>query len=153
MKTFIITSVLLSLSSFAAPVKNTRTGDKVVVSRVQKVVNLVDKEDIKVNITLVDIGGSQDFSPTKEVFFSLYSKGELFSTDATFSLGQVFELKSSRRLSGGIYEVKFLDENNRDKTLRIDAISAIKKIKNVTCESVDCSASDKFSTTIDVSSK
>lgn len=152
MKFLLLVSVFISLNSFAQSVTNTRSADKAVVSRIDKVINLVDKFDIKVNVTVVDLGGSTDVSPTQKAFFTLYSKGEMFSTDATFEIGQIFSLTSARRISGGVYEVKLVDSDMKKTTLSINAVKAIKAIKTVNCgDDFDCEASAKFTSVINIS--
>lgn len=156
MKTAILGLALLtSFSSFAATVASTNE-NKINVARVAKAINLVDKADIKVNVVVEDLGGSTDVSPTQKIFFTLYSKGEMFSTDATFDLGPVFEVISATRISGGKYAVKAVvpDETEMMKTvtLKVDAIDAINKIKSVNCgEEFDCEASSAFAAEISVS--
>jgi hypothetical protein len=144
---------LVTVSSFAAPVRNTRN-DKATLARIDKVVNLVDRPDIKVNVVVVDHGGSTDVSPTQSLHFTLYSKGEMFSTDATYNLGSIFSMESARRVSGGIYEVRVVDADLKTSTLRINAINAINAIKNVNCgDEFDCAASTRFSSVIDVTKR
>src|SRR5688572_29092140 len=102
--TFIALLLCLSLSSFAAAVKSTKA--VINVARVDKVINLVDKPGIKVNVVVEDTGGSTDVSPTQNIYFTLYVKGEMYDTDATFELGRAYSVSSAKRLEGGIYEIK-----------------------------------------------
>lgn len=148
---------LVSFNSFATIIKSTKN-NKITVSRIDKVINLVDKEGIKVNVVVEDFGGSTDVSPTQKIFFTLYSKGEMFSTDAAFDLGYAYKLSSAKRIAGGVYEVKALvpDADGslmKNVTVRIDAVKAIQKIKGVQCEEIDCEASENFEAVINVSSK
>ncbi len=147
-------ALVTSFSSFAATVSSTRD-NKINVARIAKAITLVDKADIKVNIVVEDLGGSTDVSPTQKIFFTLYSKGEMFSTDATFDLGPVFEVISATRLAGGKYAIKAVvpDEATMMKTvtLKVDAVNAINKIKSVNCgDEFDCEASSSFATQISV---
>lgn len=147
-------ALVTSFSSFAATVSSTRD-NKINVARISKAISLVDKADIKVNLVVEDLGGSTDVSPTQKIFFTLYSKGEMFSTDATFDLGPVFEVISATRLAGGKYAIKAVvpDEEAMMKTvtLKVDAINAINKIKSVNCGGdFDCEASSSFATQITV---
>lgn len=144
--------LVISTGALAAPLKNTRD-DKLSAARVAKLVQLVDKPEIKVNLVIQDLGGTTDVSATQRALFTLYSKGEMFSTDATFDLGPIFSLKKAVRVSGGQYEVTVERDLGRLEVLRIDAVKAINAIKSVSCEDFDCEASEKFSTTIDISSK
>lgn len=148
-------ALLVSFNSFAAVVTST-TKNKVNVARIDKVITLVDKSDIKVNVVVSDLGGSTDVSPTKNLFFTLYSKGEMFSTDATFDLGPAYEVLSAKRISGGVYEIKATlpsdgSEMMKTVTLKVDAGSAITKLKAVNCGGeFDCEASANFSASINV---
>lgn len=147
-------ALLTTFSSFAATVSSTRE-NKINVARVAKAINLVDKADIKVNVVVEDLGGSTDVSPTQNVFFTLYSKGEMFSTDATFDLGPVFEVISAKRVAGGKYEIKAVvpheTEMMKTVTLKVDAVNAINKIKAVNCGGdFDCEASSSFASEISV---
>jgi len=156
MKTAIIgLAFLTSLSSFASTISSTKE-NKINVARIAKAITLVDKSDIKVNLVVEDLGGSTDVSPTQKMFFTLYSKGEMFSTDATFDLGQVYEVISATRISGGKYAIKAVVPSETEMmetvTLKVDAIKAINKIKAVDCgDEFDCEASSAFAAEISVS--
>jgi hypothetical protein len=159
MKKFILgLAVLTSFSSFAATISSTKS-NTVNVARIDKVITLVEKADIKVNVVVQDLGGSTDVSPTKNIFFTLYSKGEMFSTDATFDLGPAYEVLSAKRIAGGVYEIKATLSSKGDSmmktvTLKVDAAKAINKIKAVDCgDEFDCDASTAFSADINVSNK
>lgn len=139
-------------------VKSTRFGTAVEVSRVVEVIKLVSAPNIQVNVAVRDLGGSTDVSPTQELFFTLYSKGEMFSTDATFNLGAIYDFKSARRISGGVYEIlvggiDFETSMPKNKLLLIDAQKAIDAILKVRCAHFDCPASDEFETSIIVTEK
>ncbi len=159
MKKFILgLAVLTTFSTFAATINSTKT-NKVNVARIDKVITLVEKSDIKVNVVVEDLGGSTDVSPTKKMFFTLYSKGEMFSTDATFDLGPAYEVLSAKRIAGGLYEIKAtipLDSDAMMKTvtLKVDAAKAITKIKAVNCgDEFDCEASSAFEASVIVLTK
>lgn len=155
MKKLIFALLLLSSFSALADIVTSTRDNKINVARIDKVVTLVDKAGIKVNLVVEDRGGSTDVSPTKNMYFTLYSKGEMFSTDATFDLGWAYEVTSAKRLEGGIYEVKAMlptaDEGlMKPVTLKINAINAINAIKSVKCDDFDCAASEQFAATISV---
>lgn len=159
MKTFITAfAVLTSFSSLAGVINSTKS-NTVNVARIDKVITLVDKSNIKVNVVVQDLGGSTDVSPTKNVYFTLYSKGEMFSTDATFDLGPAYEVISAKRISGGVYEIKAsiptsADPGMKYATLKVDAGNAINKIKAVECnDDMDCEASSAFAASVNVSTK
>lgn len=159
MKSFIFgLAILTSFSSFAGTISSTKS-NKVNVARIDKVITLVDKSEIKVNVVVQDLGGSTDVSPTKNIFFTLYSKGEMFSTDATFDLGAAYEVIAAKRVSGGVYEIKATVPSDSDAmmktvTLKVNAANAINKIKAVNCgDEFDCEASTAFSAEINVSNK
>lgn len=158
MKFLAIASVLL-LSSAALLAEEVRSSKNTVnIARVVKVVNLVNKVDIMVNVAVVDNGGTTDVSPTQEIFFNIYSKGEMFSTDASFRLGYVYSFKNATRVSGGVYEVQIEGLNSEtsmpeNQTLVIDAQKAIVSLKSIQCEDFDCDASTKFEAIIQVNKK
>lgn len=148
MKTLIFAlSVFVSFQALAGTVKSSKKS--INVARIDKVVTLVDKADIKVNVVVEDLGGSTDVSPTQNLYFTLYSKGEMFSTDATFDLGPIFSLVATKRIEGGIYEIKAVvpseDGMMKTKVLRVNAAKAITSIKSVNCgDEFDCEASTNF---------
>lgn len=159
MKKMILTFATHGLFAFSAQAETVKNTKKALVptARVVKLVELVDKADIKVSVLVEDLGGSTDLSPTQRVHFTLYSKGEMFSTDASFDLGPVFYFKSAKRVSGGIYEIvvsgNLAEGQQEDQVLRVDAINAINAIKSVTCEDFDCDASTNFKSSIEVTRK
>lgn len=157
----LITTLLMATAPHASitkTIKSTRFGTAVEVSRIVELVKMVSRPDIQVNVTVRDLGGSTDVSPTQELFFTLYSKGEMFSTDASFNLGAIYDFKSARKLSNGIYEIfvggiDYETSMPKNKLLIIDAKKAITDILNVKCADFDCPASDEFETTILVTEK
>lgn len=159
MKTLIAAILLsaFSLSAQAEVVRNDRENSRTDIARVVQVVNLVNKNHIMVNVAVEDLGGSTDVSPTQKVFLTLYSKGEMFSTDASFEIGRVWSFKSAKRVSGGIYEIKVegFDENYSlvDITYVVDARKALTDLKNVSCDDFDCDASQQFQSSVIVTKK
>ena len=151
MKTLLSALMLLSsISVSAAKIENTKE-NQVNIARVVKLINLVDKADIQVNLAVQDLGGSTDVSPTQKVFVTLYSKGEMFSTDAAFDLGPVMSVTSAKRVGAGLYEVAVINADSKKQTLKIDAAAAIVAIKSVNCgDEFDCAASSNFSASISV---
>lgn len=128
--------------------------EKVSVARVVKVMNLVSKPGLLVSVAVQDLGGSTDVAPTQTAYLTLYSKGEMFSTEATFNLGSFLEVKSARRLAAGVYEVTATDASTlKDVKLMLDAKNATYAIQRVACEDFDCEASRDFSTTIEMTVK
>lgn len=157
---FIMTLLIATAphASITKSIKSTRFGTAVEVSRIVELVKMVSRPDIQVNVTVRDLGGSTDVSPTQELFFTLYSKGEMFSSDASFNLGAIYDFKSARKLSNGIYEIfiggiDYETSMPKNKLLIIDAKKAITDILNVKCADFDCPASDEFETTILVTEK
>lgn len=150
--------LLISLLLLAAPpawARSVESSDlQVPVARVVEVVKLVDKPHVQVSLVVEDTGGSTDVSPTQRLYFTIYMKGEMFSTDAAFDLGPVFGLRNSRRRSGGIYEVTLAPDYTlappKAPTWTIDARDAIVAMKKVSCEDFDCEASTDFAATIEV---
>lgn len=153
-----IVSLIASSIGLASDETITSQDAAVSVARVVKVVTLVDKPEIMVNIAVVDQGGSTDVSPTQQLFFNLYSKGEMFSTDATFDLGGIFRLISTKRTAPGIYEVTAEFAGNTTDAgapivskRTIDARKALLDLKKVRCyDEFDCEASENFTSTITV---
>ncbi len=151
MKNFFALALLcVTTLSQAALIKNSRT-DSVSPARVVNVIKLVDKYDIKVNVLVEDHGGSTDMSPTQTAYFTLYAKGEMFSTDATFNLGRVFSVEEAKRISSGVYQIKITNAEYKQVVLTVDAAAAIVAIKNLDCGGdSDCEASKNFKATINV---
>ena len=123
------------------------------VARVQKFIPLEKVGAIKVSVVMIDTGGSTDVSPTHKLYFTLYKRGEMFSTDASFYLGYFFGLKSARKISNGIYEltVDGVDKhyNIKTETYTIDARQAMRAMDMVDCkDEFDCDASTYFRTRI-----
>lgn len=151
----LLLALLLSNTANATVIKSTRLGTEVRVPRIVELVKLVHNPDIQINVTIKDIGGSTDVSPTQVLFFTLYSKGEMFSTDATFNLGAIYDFKSARKISIGVFAVYIggIDVETsmpKNKVLVIDAKKAIAEILKVKCADFDCPASEKFETSITV---
>lgn len=150
----VLALALVSFSAQAAPVASKKT--KVEIARVVTLIDLEQSDDVRVALAVQDFGGSTDVSPTQQVFLTLYAKGEMFSTDATFAIAPVLSLKSAKTVSPGVYEVvgEVYDESIHDVTYTIDANQALKDIKALDCGGeFDCAASTNFKTKIDVTSK
>lgn len=151
MKSLLATLMLVSSVSVSAATILSTKENAVNVARVQKLITLVDKADIKVNIVVEDLGGSTDVSPTQKVFVTLYSKGEMFSTDATFDLGPVMSVSGAKRVGAGLYEISVVNADLKKQTLKVDAADAIVKIKSVNCgDEFDCDAPTNFAASIEV---
>lgn len=118
--------------------------------------NSAEKET-QASIVVRDLGGSTDLSPTQEIYLTLYRKGEMFSTDATFRLDSVLYVTGVKARADGRYEVKAKgfrnDQAFADLVYVIDARGAVKAMGQVTCEDFDCEASENFATTISVVKK
>ncbi len=123
-------------------------------ARVEKVIDLPDESDIKISIISIDTGGSTDVSPTKAIYFTLYKRGEEYSTDASFELGYFFSLESAKKIGNGSYRfmAKSASKSNGMPvmtTFVVDAGDAISALDNVKCNGhMDCSDSTNFKTTI-----
>jgi hypothetical protein len=149
----VVLASLLSVNAHAAElVKSEKTQTS--IARVVSVTNLSPKESVKATLAVEDLGGSTDMSPTQVIHFNLYQKGEMFSTDASFNLGAIWNFESARKVEPGIYvvAVNILDESSKivKQTIWIDARKAIKDIKSVTCEDFDCESSNNFQSKISV---
>ena len=132
--------VLASLNSFAASVSSKPASIK--VSRVEKVITLVDKADIKVKIVVEELGLSTDVSPTKNVYLTLYVPGEMSDAEATFDLGQSYGVDSAKRNSAGIYEIVGSSVNPADRmpvksVITVDAAKSIVAIKALECPELE----------------
>jgi hypothetical protein len=123
-------------------------------ARIEKVICLADENGINVSMVIVDTGGTTDLTPTKDIFFTLYKRGEMFSTDASFRLGAFFSLQFAEKVQKGIYKfkAKSLNKDYREEeaVYIIDATNALKEIRSVTCgeEESGCAASKHFRTRI-----
>jgi len=157
----LVSMTVLSGSAQAADVINSATAsDKLVkIGRIVKLVNLVEKEDMQINVAVVDLGGSTDVSPTQQVFLTLYSKGEMFSTDASFDLGPIYSFKSAKRIAAGVFEISVNAPKGGggdmavNTTYIVDAKQATVDMRAVRCEDFDCEASDNFKASITVKKK
>jgi hypothetical protein len=149
-------TILSSTALMAKEIEN--TNNKVNVARVVELVKLVNKADIQINVTVTDLGGSTDLSPTQKLFFNIYQKGEIFSTDASYDLGAIYSFKKAVRVSAGVYEIDVLGVNAETtmpeyQTLIVNAEKAIVRLKSVRCEDFDCEASTNFKASISVNQK
>jgi hypothetical protein len=169
MKLLILSAMtMFSIATFAASttVKSSAKGDaSVTVARVVHLTNLVDKKagesgsltNLLVNVVVVDTGGSTDMSPTKKVYLTMYSKGEMFSTDATFEIADIFEFKSAKRVEAGVYEIVVTVPSDvsglEEVTYIVDGKKASVDIQAVQCDDFDCDASTNFSSSVYVSTK
>ena len=148
----------LSHAELAKTVKSTRFGTSAEVSRIVELIKLELKPDLQLNVIVRDLGGTTDVSPTQMLYFTLYSKGELFSTDATFNLGAIYDFKSARKISNGLFEIfiggiDIQTSMPKNKLLIIDARKSISDILKVRCANFDCPASDEFESSIIVTEK
>jgi hypothetical protein len=156
----LVSMTILTSSAQAAEVINSADANSKLVNigRIVKLVNLVEKEGMQINVMVVDRGGSTDVSPTQEAFLTLYSKGEMFSTDASFDLGPIYSLKSARRIAAGVFEIKVSEPGGgngmpADATYTVDAKQATVDMRAVRCEDFDCEASSNFKASITVKKK
>lgn len=155
----LLTSALLSFQAVATEIHSDAKTAQVDIGRVDQLIPLVRKGELentglRVSVVVKDLGGSTDVSPTREVFFTIYLKGEMFSTDASFYLAPVFSVKSAKRISGGRYQIVVSIPNDAggpmEKVFWIDATKALKEIQSVRCEDFDCPASRDFKSSIEV---
>jgi hypothetical protein len=153
MKNLVILASFAAFAAQAREVVSDRANAQVNIARVTAVMNLVNKPEIMVNVSIQDLGGSTDVSPTQKVFLNLYAKGEMFSTDASFEIANVLEVVAARRFSGGVYEVKVKEYNDTIETVtyRINAVDAVNAIMAVDCgDEFDCDASTNFASKVSV---
>jgi len=146
---------ILSNTCMAKTIKSTRTGTAVEISRIVELVKLIERPDIQINITVRDLGGASEITPTQELFLTLYRKGDKFSTDATFNLGPIYDFKSATKIADGYYEIfiggiDYQTSMPKNKLLFINAQQAIKEILKVKCEHLICPASDQFKSIITI---
>ncbi|WP_394201256.1 hypothetical protein [Marinagarivorans algicola] len=119
------------------------------VASVEKVMELGTAEEVKINMVVVDLGPSTDLSPTKKVYFTLYNKGEMFSTDAAFDIGNYMAVisavkKDDYRFALEVTNVRKDGLGIIKEQYIINANTAIKAIQNVRCEQFDCEKSANF---------
>jgi len=144
---------LLPLAAHAHEVKSEKVN--VSLARVVELHQVSEpKAATQVSVVVHDLGGSTDLSPTQAIYLTVYNKGEMFSTDATFLIDNVFGFEGARRRSDGRLEVKALGSRGEKYlvpvTYLIDARGAVKAIEAITCEDFDCEASENFSASISV---
>lgn len=165
-RTFMKTLALLLLAALlpqAALAATVRSGKhEVNVGRVAELHRLsASSDDVKVQVVVQDLGGSTDVSPTQTVYFTLYTKGEMFSTNAAFEIANVLTFKSAKRVKKGVYEVTLVDideegrfDFEKGSTYRIDARKAISAMEAVDCGGdFDCGDSENFAAEISVTRK
>lgn len=161
MKKFLALVLLMGLLStnLFAVVKNIRSSDKkaqIHVARVVKLLNFPKESGVVINIAVVDTGGSTDVSASKDIYFTLYKRGEMFSTDASFFLGSYISLISAKKIAPYRYEI-FLEGLNKEYSFEkkhyiIDIKNAFDALQKVDCgDEFDCSASTSFQTSITIS--
>lgn len=139
----------LPLVAFAEEViPNTPGGVNVNVARVTQMYDLEMHQGIDVKLIVEDLGGSSDVSHSKQGYLTMYLKGELFDTTATFPIGTFFEIKSVKKKESGIYKITVTQWDKdylkiEEKTFTIFAIGALYDISEVRCNIQwgDCSAS------------
>jgi hypothetical protein len=162
-----IALIIFSVTTFAASkkVESSANSDAyVAVARVVQLTNLVDKKageggsltNLLVNVVVVDMGGSTDVSPTQRVYLTMYSKGEMFSTDAAFEIADIFNFKSAKRIEAGVYEIVVTQPNasgSEEVTYIVDAKEATVNIQAVQCDDFDCDASTDFAASVTVTTK
>lgn len=159
MKTSILLAMLFCVTHARAKIlESTRIDTSAEVARIVQLVTVYLKPDIQINLVVKDLGGSTDLSPTQELYFTLYRKGEMFSTDATFKLGSIYDFKSAKKISNGVFEVliggvDFETTGPKNKLLIIDAEKAIEDILKIRCSDFDCTASKKFKARINIIEK
>lgn len=149
---------LVTVSAHAEEVPSVK--EQVSLARVVHVENLAQKNDlVQVLVSTLDNGGSTDMSPTQSIYFSLYQKGEMFSTDVAFLIDHVFSFESARRIADGLYLIRATgdvdDSGNIGRVeYRIDARKAMMEIQQVDCGGeFDCDASSNFASSILVERK
>ncbi len=152
MKSLLI--ALIAISGVAAQAEVVRSEDaQVSIARVTSV-DAFKEGEVQASIAVQDHGGSTDVSPTETVFLTLYRKGEMFSTDATFKIESVVAFEKARRVSAGVYELTARDTRWKKVTYRIDARKALKEINAVDCgDEFDCGASTNFASEVNVTVK
>ena len=152
-----LTLVSALVFTTAAQAETVKSADaQVSIARVVKVVELVNKPGLQVSVAVKDLGGSTDVSPTQEAYLTVYSKGEMFNVEATFLIAAALEVKSAKRVSGGIYEVvaTVYEETIQDVTFVVDARKVVTDIQAVDCgPEFDCAASANFKGTVEVTRK
>lgn len=111
-------------------------------ARVSQLFNVVSKTfgknnhiDLQIRVIVESTGGSTDVSPRKQIYFGIYSENEMSDAIANYSLGYAYEVKSVKRLDGGLYEItgKF-SEFNKESKIVINAVKAVNELENLSCE-------------------
>jgi hypothetical protein len=121
-------------------------------TRITKRVSLVDNREngMKVQVLSVFEEGATDVSNTSKVVLAIGQLGEMNTVEASFLIGESIGLESARRVSAGIYEVKYVDANQgiaNVQTKIIDAKKAVSDIKHSNCAEF---ATCEVTTSVDV---
>lgn len=111
-------------------------------ARISQTFNVVNKKfgknnntDLQIRVIVESTGGSTDVSPTKQIYFGIYSENEMSDAIGNYSLGRAYSVRSVKRLDGGMYEItgKFADYNKESKIV-INAVKAVNELESLSCE-------------------
>ena len=141
MKTFLsIAAYLAVATAFASPIqsKNIKVNPARITDRVV-LANVEGNNGVLVQIIAEQLGGTTDVSNTHRIILAISQIGEMTEKEVSFEIGKSMGLTSARRLSGGIYELKYQDADLENTwfdmlvTKNIDARDAVMLVKNAPC--------------------
>ncbi len=141
MKKFLSLVAYLALATaYASPIqsKNIKVNPARITDRVV-LANVEGNNGVLVQIIAEQLGGSTDVSNTHRIILAISQIGEMTEKEVSFEIGKSMGLTSARRLSGGIYEIKYQDADMQNTwldmnvTKNIDARDSVLLVKNAPC--------------------
>jgi len=154
MKTTLVL-ILLSLSSMAHSLEINSKKVNVNAARIVERIVLVDKPEKALHVQVIQefLGGSTDLSNTGRVVFSISQLGEMSEATASFVISPSMSLISAKRISGGVYQVTYMDAREAGKvpfrslevTKTIDATKAVNDVLTACSEFESCDVNTTIS--------
>lgn len=114
----------------------------------------IDDGSIRSKVVVVDLGSASDLSPAQKVYFTIYRKGEMFTSQAVFDLGSYLSLMSVEVMGDNLFKMKVSNVNVdmpgiTQESYVIDARKAIETIKKIDCgNDFDCERSKNFKASV-----
>ncbi len=135
-----LAAYLIAASAIASPIqsKNIKVNPARITDRVV-LANVEGNNGVLVQIIAEQLGGSTDVSNTHRIILAISQIGEMTEKEASFEIGKSMGLTSARRLSGGVYQIKYEDADSEvtssemEVTKTIDARDAVNLVKNAPC--------------------
>jgi len=123
------TRVVKSLNESEAFIDSSRVADSIVLGANKA-------RDINVRLVSVYLGNSTDAapSPRKTLYLTYFHGNEMMNVRTSFEIGSVWELKSTKRIAAGIYQMTIVDLDRKLKTLTVDTTQISIDDKNISTE-------------------